>query len=54
MALLSLAKNARLIGFDVDQLMMNKAKMRIREFDIDVAGRIDYVHGNYTTIQDVL
>jgi len=29
MVLLSLAKNARLVGFDVDQLMMDKAKLRI-------------------------
>lgn len=54
MALLSIAKNARLVGFDIDQLMMDKAEMRIRAFDVDVANRIDYVHGNYTTIQDVL
>jgi len=53
-ALLSLAKNARLIGFDVDELMMKKAEMRIREFDIDIAGRIDYVHDNYANIQSVL
>ena len=37
MALLALAKNARLIGFDVDELMMKKAEMRIREADIDAA-----------------
>jgi hypothetical protein len=29
MALLSLAKEARLIGFDVDALMMKKARERI-------------------------
>lgn len=29
MALLALAKDARLIGFDVDELMMTKAKARI-------------------------
>jgi len=37
MALLSLAKNATLIGFDVDELMMKKAEMRIRDADIDAA-----------------
>lgn len=54
MALLALAKNARLIGFDVDELMMKKAEMRIREADIDAAGRIEYIHGNYSDIKNVL
>ncbi|MEI8009352.1 MAG: hypothetical protein WCI00_08600 [bacterium] len=54
MVLLALAKNARLLGFDVDALMMKKAKMRIRESDIDIANRIEYIHDNYTNIQSVL
>lgn len=54
LALLSLAKDAHLIAFDVDELMMQKAKLRIRESDIDVAGRIEYIHGNYSDIQNVL
>lgn len=29
MALLSIAKDAKLIGFDVDELMLDKAKLRI-------------------------
>ena len=29
MALLSIAKDAKLIGFDVDELMLAKAKLRI-------------------------
>ena len=54
MKLLSIAKNARLVGFDVDQLMMNKAEMRIRESDIGIANRIEYVHNNYANIVSVL
>jgi 16S rRNA C1402 N4-methylase RsmH len=30
MKLLSIAKNARLVGFDVDQLMLKKAEFRIQ------------------------
>jgi len=30
MVLLSIAKNARLVGFDVDQLMLKKAEFRIQ------------------------
>lgn len=30
MALLSIAKNAELIGFDVDELMLKKAEFRIQ------------------------
>ena len=52
--LLSLAKKATLIGFDVDELMMQKAKLRIDEADIDIAWRIHYVHDNYAHIQSVL
>lgn len=35
MALLSLAKNARLVAFDVDELMMKKAKERIEARKIE-------------------
>jgi len=62
MALLSLAKNAKLIGFDVDELMMKKAKERIKSstlkdspsFSIKEEYDIEYVHGNYADIKNVL
>jgi len=58
MALLSLAKNAKLIGFDVDALMMKKAKERIGTRDQEqgtrIGEKIEYVHGNYSDIKNVL
>ena len=58
MALLGLAKNARLFAFDVDMLMMNKAKERIETRDKEQGtkdfDRIEYVHGNYSDIKNVL
>ena len=58
MALLSLAKDAKLIWFDVDQLMMNKAKWLIgtrdEEQGTSIWKRIEYVHGNYADIVAVL
>ena len=60
MALLSLAKNANLIGFDVDMLMMKKAKERIENCppseikELRLENRISYVHGNYSDIKNVL
>ncbi|MFA7298578.1 MAG: 16S rRNA (cytosine(1402)-N(4))-methyltransferase RsmH [Candidatus Absconditabacterales bacterium] len=54
MVLLSLAKNARLVGFDVDQLMMDKAKLRIESGELKVGDRIEYIHGNYSDIKNVL
>lgn len=68
-ALLSLAKNARLIAFDVDELMMKKAKERIKSStlkdtpsflhgipfgQIKEEHNIEYVHGNYADIKNVL
>jgi 16S rRNA C1402 N4-methylase RsmH len=29
MALLSIAKDAKLVGFDIDQLMLNKARLQL-------------------------
>ena len=58
MALLALAKNAKLIGIDVDEHMMNKAKEIIgtkdKEQGTRISGRIQYVRGNYTDIQNIL
>jgi hypothetical protein len=73
MELLSIAKDAKLIGFDVDELMMNKAKKRIKssiknpsgfatslykgrqqEETIKEERQIEYVHGNYADIVEVL
>lgn len=69
MALLSLAKDARLIGFDVDALMLKKAKERIESWELKIKSstlkdtpsfqikeehNIEYVHGNYSDIKNVL
>jgi len=62
MALLSIAKNAELIGFDVDELMLKKAKERIKSstlkdtpsFEIKEEHNIEYIHGNYADIKNVL
>lgn len=61
MALLSIAKNAKLIGFDVDEKMMDKARLQLAtKIDengqklLDVASRIDFFHGNYADIGVVL
>ena len=54
MALLSLAKYARLVGFDVDQLMLKKAEFRIQNSELEILNRIEFVHGNYADIQNVL
>lgn len=54
MALLSLAKDARLIGFDVDALMLKKAEFRIQNSEWNISSRIEYVHGNYSDIKNVL
>lgn len=54
MVLLSLAKNAKLIGFDVDELMLKKAKVQIGTRDKELGTRIEYVHGNYSDIKNVL
>lgn len=48
--LLALAKDAKLIGFDIDELMMNKAKTFLKEYD----DRMEYVRGNYADIKNVL
>jgi len=54
MALLSIAKNAELIGFDVDELMLKKAEFRIQNSEWNISSRIQYVHGNYADIKNVL
>jgi len=54
MQLLSLAKNASLVGFDVDQLMLKKAKGRIQNSEWNISSRIEYIHGNYANIISVL
>ena len=56
--LLSLAKDARLVWFDVDELMMKKAKIQIgirdQELGTRIEERMEYVHGNYSDIKNVL
>jgi 16S rRNA C1402 N4-methylase RsmH len=54
MALLSIAKNAILIGFDLDELMLKKAELRIQNTERNISSRIEYVHGNYADIKNVL
>ena len=54
MVLLSLAKDAKLIGFDIDELMLKKAEFRIQNSEWEISKRIEYVHGNYSDIQNVL
>ncbi len=54
LALLSLAKHAKLIGFDVDELMLKKAEFRIQNAEWNISTRIEYVHGNYSDIKNVL
>jgi len=54
MALLSIAKNAKLIGFDVDELMLKKAKERIENWKLKIENWIEYFHGNYADIVEVL
>ncbi len=53
-ALLSIAKEAKLIGFDVDEKMMDKAKERIEHWELKIENRIEYVRGNYADIVSVL
>jgi 16S rRNA (cytosine1402-N4)-methyltransferase len=54
MELLSIAKDAKLVGFDVDEKMMDKAKIQIGTRDEELGTRIEYVHGNYADIVSVL
>jgi len=54
MKLLSIAKNAKLIGFDVDELMLKKAEFRIQNSEEDLTPRMEYIHGNYADIKNVL
>ena len=54
MKLLSIATSAKLIGFDVDELMMKKAKLRIQNSEWNFSQRMEYVHGNYADIKNVL
>lgn len=54
MVLLSLAKKATLIGFDVDELMMKKAEFRVQNSEWNLSERIEYIHGNYAEIKNVL
>lgn len=60
MALLSLAKNARLVAFDVDELMMTKARLQLAtKIDqhwpkLKMDERVEFVHRNYADIVAVL
>lgn len=54
MELLSIAKDAKLIGFDVDEKMMDKAKIQIGTRDEELEARIEFVHGNYADVVSVL
>lgn len=57
MVLLSIAQEAKLIGFDIDELMLKKAKERIESSSPPLAKEernIEYVHGNYADIVEVL
>ncbi len=58
MAMLWLAPKAKLIGFDVDELMMNKAKIHIKtrelESGITMIDRIEFIRWNYADIVAVL
>lgn len=58
MALLELANQAHLVAFDVDMMMMKKAKERIemrdKEQGTTMVNRIEYVHGNYSDIKNIL
>ena len=54
MELLSLAKNANLIGFDVDELMLKKAEFIIQNAEWNISSRMEYVHGNYSDIKNVV
>ncbi len=54
MELLSLAKEAKLFGFDVDELMLKKAEFIIQNSEWNISNRIQYVHGNYADIVSVL
>lgn len=51
-ALLSIAQQAKLVAFDVDERMMDTAKTRTQE--VGVADRISFVHRNYADILSVL
>ena len=54
MALLSIAKDAKLIGFDVDDKMMEKVKFRVQSSELGLSDRIEFVRGNYADIVEVL
>lgn len=54
MALLSIAKEAKLIGFDIDEKMMEKARLQIGARDEGLETRIEFVRGNYASIVEVL
>lgn len=60
MALLALAKRAKLIWFDIDDKMLEKAKLRIEDWrvlewgELKIGNRIEYVHGNYSDIKHIL
>ncbi len=53
-ALLSLAKDAILIAFDIDELMLKKAEFIIQNSEWNIKDRIEYVRGNYADIISVL
>lgn len=57
-ALLSIVQDSKLIGFDIDEKMMEKAKERIgtrdKEQGTSIGERIEYVRGNYADIVSVL
>lgn len=56
--LLLLAKDAQLIGFDIDNLMLEKAKWIVsakdKEQGTHISDRIEYIHGNYADLVSVL
>lgn len=54
MALLSIAPQAHMIAFDIDERMVDKAKLRIIESAPHISDRIKYIHGNYADILSVL
>jgi len=61
MALLSIAQKAKLIGFDVDELMLTKARFQLAtkidenwRKSLNIDKRLEFVHGNYADIVAVL
>ncbi len=53
-ALLSIAQEAKLIGFDIDENMLKKAEFRIQNSEWNIKERMEYVRGNYADIVSVL